>query len=118
MIKNKIVYPDYNNCVLNLITSILKYYKVQTEYEGLESLNILENNTYKNVVLVILDGMGNNLLNSISSDGFFAKNRVSTITSVCPSTTTAAMNALYSGKPPVKTAWIAWSQYFKEYGRC
>lgn len=118
MRENKIVYPDYNNCVLNLIISILKYYNVQTEYEGLDSLDILENNIYKNIVLVILDGMGNNLLNRISSNGFFTKNRVSTITSVCPSTTTAAMNTFYSGKPPIETAWVAWSQYFKEYGRC
>ena len=27
------------------------------------------------------------------------------------------MTTYYSGKPPVETAWIAWSQYFKEYGR-
>lgn len=113
----KIVYPDYNNCILNLITSILKYYNVQTEYKGLDSLDALKNNTYKNVVLVILDGMGNNLLNEISPNGFFAKNKLSTITSVCPSTTTAALNTYYSGKPPIETGWIAKSQYFKEYGR-
>lgn len=39
------------------------------------------------------------------------------MTSVCPSTTTAALTTYYSGKPPYETGWIAWSQYFKEYGR-
>ena len=34
-----------------------------------------------------------------------------------PSTTTAALTTYYSGKPPYETGWIAWSQYFKEYGR-
>lgn len=34
-----------------------------------------------------------------------------------PSTTTSALTTYYSGKPPYETGWIAWSQYFKEYGR-
>ena len=27
------------------------------------------------------------------------------------------MTTYYAGKPPYETGWIAWSQYFKEYGR-
>ena len=34
-----------------------------------------------------------------------------------PSTTTAALTTYYSGMPPYESGWIAWSQYFKEYGR-
>ncbi len=114
--KNKIVYPNYNNSILNLITSILHYYEVESKYKDLDVLKIL-NKKYKNIVLIILDGMGSNLLNNISPKGFFSKNKIGTITSVCPSTTTAALNTFYSGKPPIETGWIAWSQYFKEYGR-
>ena len=114
---NNIVMPDYNHCILNLITSILKNYDVETKYNTLEKVDELLEKKYKNIVLVILDGLGDNILNTISPDGIFSKNKIDKITSVYPSTTTAAMTTYYSGKPPVETAWIAWSQYFKEYGR-
>ena len=114
----KIVYPDYNNSILNLITSILKYYKVDTKHSSLKILDNKLNNKYKNVVLIILDGMGEHILKNISKDGFLYKNKIDTITSVYPSTTTAALTTYYSGMPPYESGWIAWSQYFKEYGRC
>ncbi len=115
---NDIVYPDYNHCILNTISSILHYYGVSTKYNGNTKLDeILTQHQYDNVVLIILDGMGNNILNSISPNGFLNKYKLDEITTVYPSTTTAAMTTYYSGKPPIETGWIAMSQYFKEYGR-
>ena len=112
-----ILMPNYNQCILNLITSILKNYEVETKYNTLEKIDKLLEKKYRNVVLVILDGMGENILKNISPNGIFSKNKIDEITSVYPSTTTAAMTTYYSGKPPIETGWIAWSQYFKEYGR-
>lgn len=114
---SEIKYPDYNNSILNLITSILKYYKVETNHTSLEVLDEKLKNKYKNVVFIVLDGMGEHILKNISPDGIFSKNEIKCITSVYPSTTTAALTTYYSGKPPYETGWIAWSQYFKEYGR-
>ena len=113
----EIVLPDYNHSILNLITSILKYYNVQTNHTSLESLDDRLKRKYKNIVFIILDGMGEHILNNLSPDGYFNKNKIDCITSVYPSTTTAALTTYYSGKPPYETGWIAWSQYFKEYGR-
>ena len=115
--QSKTVFPNYSNSILNTITSILKYYNVNTKYKGIDELDSTLKNNFKNVVLILLDGMGENLLNSISPEGFFAKNKLSVVTSVCPSTTVAALNTYYSARPPIETGWIAWSQYFKEYGR-
>ena len=112
-----ILMPNYNHSILNLITSILKNYEVETKYNTLEKIDKLLEKQYRNVVLVILDGMGENILKNISPNGIFSKNKIDEITSVYPSTTTAAMTTYYSGKPPIETGWIAWSQYFKEYGR-
>lgn len=112
-----IKYPDYDNSILNLITSFLKHYNVETNHTSLKLLDEKLANNYKNVVFIILDGMGEHILEHISPDGFFRKNEVQCITSVYPSTTTAALTTYYSGKPPYETGWIAWSQYFKEYGR-
>lgn len=110
--------PDYEkNSILNTINSILKYYNVDTKYNGIKELDERLNKEYKNIVLLILDGMGEHILKDTSPSGFFMKNHKKTITSVFPSTTTAAMTTYYSGKPPIETGWIAMSQYFKEYGR-
>lgn len=115
--KDKILMPDYNHSILNLITSILKKYNVNSIYNSLENIDKILEKKYKNIVLVILDGMGENILKSLSPNGLFYKNEIDTITSVYPSTTTAAMTTYYSGKPPIETGWLGWSQYFKEFGR-
>jgi len=110
----KIVYPNYEHSILNLINSVLRYYKVETPYPGLPELEEELKKDYQNVVLVLLDGMGEHILKHASENGFFRKHEKTVITSVCPSTTTAAMTTYYSGKPPYATGWIAMSQYFKE----
>ena len=117
MAKNEIIFPNYEHSILNLINTILKYYKVDTKYKALSQLEKILNKNYKNIVLIVLDGMGEYILKENSPKGFFANNEIDKITSVCPSTTTAALTTYYSGKPPIETAWIAMSQYFKEYGR-
>lgn len=71
---SKLVMPNYQKCVLNTITSILKFYNVQTNHASLPSLDEILKRRYRNVVLIILDGMGECLLKSISPIGFFAKN--------------------------------------------
>ena len=117
MEENEIVMPDYNHCILGTISSILKYYNVETKHKTLECLDQRLSRNYKNVVFIILDGMGEHILNNASPEGFFKNHKVDCVTSVYPSTTTAALTTYYSGRPPYETGWIAWSQYFKEYGR-
>lgn len=113
-----IVMPNYDHCILGTINSILKYYNVNIKHKTSNKLDkILNEKEYRNVIFLILDGLGENILTSISPNGYLKKNQVDVVTSVYPSTTTAALTAYYSGKPPYETGWIAWSQYFKEYGR-
>ena len=110
---NEILLPNYEKSILNLITSVLKKYDVESDYSELNELKEIINKEYNNVVMLILDGMGENVLSYNSPNGIFEKNKVCDITSVFPSTTTAAMTTYYSGKPPIETCWIAWTQYFK-----
>ena len=113
-----IVFPDYNHSILGTITSILKYYNVNTTHKSSEILDkILKEKEYKNVILLIMDGMGESIIEKTAPEGYLKKNIIDIVTSVYPSTTTAAMTTYYSGKTPYETGWIAWSQYFKEYGR-
>ena len=116
--RNDIVMPDYEHCILNTVTSILKYYKVDTPFKSLKVLDEkFSKKEYKNVILIILDGMGEHILKNLNPNNYFTQNEADCVTSVFPSTTTAALTSYYSGKPPIETGWIAWSQYFKEYGR-
>ena len=113
-----LVLPDYNHCILGTITSILKHYNVETKFKSSEKVDeILKEKEYKNVILLILDGLGEDILNEISANGILNKNKIDSVTSVYPSTTVAALTTYYSGCPPYETGWIGWSQYFKEYGR-
>lgn len=115
--QNDMLFPDYNKSILNLITSILKHYGVKSEYNTLPNLDSYLSHKYKNVVLMIMDGMGENIIRGNVPSGILNQAKISDITCVYPSTTAAGLMTYYSGKPPIETGWIAWSQYFKEFGR-
>ena len=54
---NEIVMPNYEHCILNTITSILKYYNVSSKHKSLEKLDEILKNKYRNIVFIILDGL-------------------------------------------------------------
>lgn len=114
----QLVQPDYSNSILNIISSFMKHYDLETNYNSLESLKSALESEPKNIVLIVMDGMGDDALNyHLDDDAFLIKNKVQTLTSVYPCTTTAAMNAYYSGLSPLEHGWVGWSLYFKEYNR-
>lgn len=118
MENKEIVLPNYERCILGTIISILKYYSVETQHKSSKKIDdLLKKKEYRNVIFLVLDGLGEEILNKTSPEGYLNKNKIDCVTSVYPSTTTAALTTYYAGKPPYETGWIAWSQYFKEYGR-
>ena len=74
MKEKEIILPNYEHSILNSINAILKYYKVETKYNALPELKQKLNKEYKNIVFIILDGMGEYILKNISPNGFFEKN--------------------------------------------
>lgn len=111
----KIKYPDYNNSILNIACSILNHYKLSFHHNTLPDLdNILKDN-YKNIILMVLDGMGSEIINTnLHENSFLKKHLVKEISSVFPPTTTAATTSLQSGLSPMEHGWLGWSLYFKE----
>ncbi len=109
-----ILYPDYKNSILNVSATIIKHYKGQSIYD---SISILEDELKvdpKRVFLVLLDGMGINIINKyLKPDDFLRQHVKQTITSVFPPTTVAATNAVLSGLPPYASGYLGWVQYFK-----
>ena len=58
----KLVRPDYENCIANLPNSILKKWNIPTVGETLSLADKYLQKDYKNVVVLILDGMGKSIL--------------------------------------------------------
>lgn len=114
------VYPQYNGkSLLNVPSTILSLF-------GLRPLKkILPENYFKEaigskiIILFLIDGLGVNLFKKACSDYPFFQNFkksafTSTITTVFPSTTAAALNSLYSGLYPLEHGLPEWYVYFPE----
>ena len=111
----KIIYPDYNNSILNLSNAILKHFGAEYKYNTLNQLDKELEKGYKNVVLMVFDALGSKNIESIlPKESFLRRNMISEITSVFPSTTTAAITTLQSGLAPNEHTWLGWNLYFKE----
>ncbi|MFA5037735.1 MAG: alkaline phosphatase family protein [Candidatus Izemoplasmatales bacterium] len=111
----KYVVPDYKNSVLNVTGSILKHYGVKTEVSSLPLLDAELAKGYRNVVLFLVDAMGEFAIKKfLSKKAVLNRDKRASITSVFPSTTVSATTAVISGKSPIESGWIGWSQYFHE----
>ena len=93
-----IKYPDYSSCIANLACSLLKYYGIEPPNSTLPRADMLLNKKYKNVVVILLDGMGANTVEKhLSENGFFRQHLITKYSSTFPSTTVAATTAMDSG---------------------
>lgn len=111
----KILYPDYDNCIANLACSVMKHFGVTPPNSTLPLADKLLEKRYKNIVVMLLDGMGKNIIEAnLDTNGFFRRNLRGTYSSVFPPTTVAATTAMDSGLFPVQTSWLGWTGYFPE----
>ena len=107
---------NYNECLTNLACSIRKYFELDYKHNTLEYIDkILDEYKPKNVVTILCDGMGSNILDRmINSDSFLIKNRIKPITTVFPATTVAATTSMMTGLNPVETGMLGWDMYYKD----
>ncbi len=116
--KSKICYPNYDKCILGITCSILNYYGKDVTLPTLEKLDCALKKKYKNIVLMIFDGMGLDLMrHNLSPFAFLRRKNRDKITSVFPSTTTAGMTSYYSGLPPISHGWLGWAPYFSDINK-
>lgn len=106
---------DYSNCIVNLACSILKHFGAEYEHSTLKEVDDLLKKDYKNVVVLLLDGIGVDALEyHLPKDSFFRRNLMKKYSSVFPPTTTAATTTMQSGLTPLEHGWLGWSLYFHE----
>ena len=112
---NKLVMPNYEDSIVNLACSIRRYFEIDYKHNTIKDIDdILDSRKPKNVVVVLYDGMGYNLLNRIIPDSFLAKNCLRSFSSVAPPTTTASTTSMLTGLCPKEHGWLGWDLYFSK----
>ncbi len=111
----KVMYPDYTNSIVNFMASIRKFYGLSYQHNTMPKLDEVLSKDYKNIIMILLDGMGSNIISkTIGDNSFLAKKKVADFSSVFPCTTAAATTAYLSCKTPIENAWLGWHMYFKQ----
>ena len=111
-----VVKNNYNECLTNLACSIRKYFGLEYKHNTLDYIDkILEEKHPKNVVTILCDGMGSNIMDRmLPSNSFLIRNRIKSITTVFPATTVAATTSMMTGLNPVETGMLGWDMYYKD----
>lgn len=116
MKEERLVYPDYSRSIINITASILSYFGCESHYPALEELSKDYLDNFENIVFLVVDGLGADLLNHhLDQDSLLRKNKVTNLTSVFPPTTAAAISSYLSGVSPWEHGIIGWTLYLKEY---
>lgn len=110
-----LVYPNYNDTMLNIISSIKSNFGYTHKYKPND---LVFDKAYKKVIILLLDGMGLSVLNNnFDNNSFIKKHYKFSINSIYPSTTAAATTAIKSGISPIESAWTGWENYIRELNR-
>lgn len=106
---------DYNNSIVNLANSLLKYYGLKPFHNTLKVADDYLNKNYQNVIVILLDGLGiYNLQLALAKNDFLRHNLKHVMKSVYPPTTTASTTSFMSGLTPSEHCVLGWDMYFKD----
>ena len=109
--------PNYSGgSLVNLVASIVQACGGKPRHPVLAALPAAQLSAAKNIVLVIVDGLGDNYLARRGAGGELARRRRAAITSVFPSTTASAITTSYTGCTPLEHGVTGWFTYFGEAG--
>lgn len=112
------VLPDYHGgSIANLMSSIaLAMGGWETGYLPLPQLDGERLGRVRNLVLLVVDGLGYRHLQERAPESALFSHCVGSMTSVCPSTTATAIPTFLSGLPPQQHGLTGWFTYFAEVG--
>ena len=111
------VLPDYlGGGLVNLIASVVEGRGGRGRHATLALLHPDELEPARNVVLLVIDGLGDNYLRREGRGGELERRRRGAITSVFPSTTASAITTSYTGSAPLEHGLTGWFTYFGEAG--
>lgn len=100
--------PDYEGgSIVNLMSSITKCFGMKPDYSELILLPSDELKGYKNIINIVIDGLGYNYLMN-KRKNFLKDHTAGKITSVFPSTTSACITSFATGLAPKEHGVTGW----------
>jgi hypothetical protein len=109
--------PDYSGgSLVNLMASIVAARGGKPLHHPLRNLQAETLTQARNLVLLIIDGLGEHYLMRRGAGGELARRRRAPLTSVFPSTTASAITTSYTGCTPLEHGLTGWFTYFGEAG--
>ena len=110
--------PDSARSITAVACSVLNHYHISPPNPSDPALDRILKEAPRNIVLLLLDGLGQNILRShLPEDSFLRRHQTDTLSSVFPPTTTAAATALESGLFPSQSGWLGWSIFWPPLGK-
>ena len=110
--------PDARMSIAALACAILRHFGAPAPNPVCPALAGYLENAPRNVVLLLLDGLGQNILTRhLPPDSFLRRHQACTLSSVFPPTTAAAATALETGLFPAQSGWLGWSVFWPPIGQ-
>ena len=107
--------PDYaGGSLVNLVATLVAARGGKALHEPLRDFTL--DSRVRNVVLLIIDGLGDNYLARHGAGSELARRRRRSLTSVFPSTTASAITTSYTGRTPLEHGLTGWFVYFGAAG--
>lgn len=113
MIEHK---PDYQKSIVNLVSTFLKHFDCQTYHEEYPLEGSFEGilKHAKKIVIFLVDGMGYEKFAKVNEELNFQD--VLKVSSVFPTTTTAAVTSWFTAKTPKEHGMLGYILYLREIG--
>lgn len=107
--------PDYaGGSLVNLVATLVAARGGKALHPPLRDFTL--DGRVRNVVLLIIDGLGDNYLARHGAGSELARRRRRSLTSVFPSTTASAITTSYTGRTPLEHGITGWFVYFGAAG--
>jgi hypothetical protein len=109
--------PRYDGeSLVNLMATLMQACGARALHPTLRALPPSQLAQARNIVLLIIDGLGDGYLTRRGAGSALAGKRRAAMTSVFPSTTATAITTTYTGRTPLEHGLTGWFTYFGEAG--
>jgi len=113
--KNDMILPDYTEDTIIDVMRIIYQYCGYSEQYWEDNSNLQKYVKNKNHILLILsDGMGSNLVDSLPNNMLLNKNKVADLLTVCPTTTGCVLPSIATAEYPAVHGMLGWYNYNRD----
>lgn len=106
------IVPDYDHCVVNFSSSIMKQFMIPSSHHTIREMEKLLKYDYKNIIVINFVGLSSQLLNEhLEEDSFLRNHKIRDISSVISIKSYTSRHALELGMTPYEMNKKFFNQY-------